>query len=364
MVEEIRRVGILTGGGDAPGLNAVIRGAVLTGINCYNYEMVGIREGFDGLMNHMPLVPLDRDRVRGLHMRGGTILGAANRGSPFAQKMELPDGTTEKRDRSQEAIERLRELEIDALIVAGGDGTMGISSRLRAIGAKIVGVPKTIDNDLGETDVTFGFDTAIATATEALDKLQTTAESHHRVMVLEVMGRDAGWIALTAGVAGGADAILIPEIPFRMERVFAKIRQINEAGRRYSLVVVAEGAHPHDGEQAYYIGEAGEAAARLGGMGNFVGAEITRVLNTEVRVTVLGHLQRGGTPTPRDRWLATRFGSAAAHMVARQEWGMMVALKGNDLVSVPVERAADVKLINPNSERVQMARDLGITLGD
>jgi 6-phosphofructokinase 1 len=333
-------------------------------MNCHGYEMVGFREGFDGLMNRLPLVELTPDSVRGLHMRGGTILGAANRGSPFARKITLPNGTIEKQDRSHEALERLKEQQIDALIVAGGDGTMGICSRLSKLGVKIIGVPKTIDNDLGETDVTFGFDTAIATATEALDKLQTTAESHHRVMVLEVMGRDSGWIALTAGVAGGADAILIPEIPFSLEKVFDKIRQINAAGRRYSLVVVAEGAHPKDGEQSYYIGAAGQNVARLGGMGNFVGAAITRVLDTEVRVTVLGHLQRGGTPTPRDRWLATRFGAAAVHMVARGEWGHMVALKGIDLVAVPIEEAAQMKFVNPNGERVQMARDLGITLGD
>lgn len=364
MDDEIRRVGILTGGGDAPGLNAVIRGAVLTGLNCYGYEMVGIREGFDGLLNRLPTVPLDRDAVRGLHMRGGTILGAANRGSPFARPVELPDGTVVEEDRSQEALGRLRELDIDALIVAGGDGTMGICAKLGEVGVRIVGVPKTIDNDLGETDVTFGFDTAIATATEALDKLQTTAESHHRVMVMEVMGRDAGWIALTAGVAGGADAILIPEIPFRLESIFEKIRQINDAGRRYSLVIVAEGATQAGGEQVFYIGQAGDDHAKLGGIGDLVGNAIAQALNTEVRVTVLGHLQRGGQPTPRDRWLATRFGSRAAHLVAQHKWGHMVALKGTEMVGVPIELAAEVKFLNPQSEMVQMARDLGITLGE
>jgi phosphofructokinase-like protein len=364
MSDTIRRVGILTGGGDAPGLNAVIRAAVLTGHNCYGYEMVGIREGFDGLLNHLPLVELTPERVRGLHMRGGTILGAANRGSPFARPVEKADGTYEKVDLSDTAVGRLRELNIDALIVAGGDGTMGICRRLTAKGVRIVGVPKTIDNDLGETDVTFGFDTAISTATEALDKLQTTAESHHRAMVLEVMGRHAGWIALTAGVAGAADVILIPEIPFKMERVFTKIRQINQAGRRYSLIVVAEGAHPHDGEPLYGGGKDPYERARLGGMGNQVGEAISRELNTEVRVTVLGHLQRGGQPTPRDRWLATRFGSMSAHFVAQAHWGQMVALKGTTMIPVPIERAAEMSLIDINGEKVQMARDLGITLGD
>jgi ATP-dependent phosphofructokinase / diphosphate-dependent phosphofructokinase len=364
MSDNIQRVGILTGGGDAPGLNAVIRAAVLTAHHRYGYEMVGIREGFDGLLNQLPLVELDPDRVRGLHMRGGTILGAANRGSPFARPVEQPDGTIEKVDVSHEAVGRLAEANIDALIVAGGDGTMGICSRLGKIGVKIVGVPKTIDNDLAETDVTFGFDTAISTATEALDKLQTTAESHHRVMVLEVMGRDAGWIALKAGVAGGADVILLPEIPFRLEHVFDKIREINRAGRRHSLVVVAEGAHAAEGDPIYYLGEAGEVNARLGGVGNYVGEAIREQMNTEVRVTVLGHLQRGGQPTPRDRWLATRFGSMAVNFVAQAKWGRMVALQGTRLVDVPIEAAAAMNFVAPDGEMVQMARDLGITLGD
>lgn len=364
MPETIKRIGILTGGGDAPGLNAVIRSAYLTAHHCYGYEVIGIREGFDGLLNGLPTVELNQERVRGLHMRGGTILGAANRGSPFARPVTQPDGSVKEIDVSHEALERLRALDIDALIVAGGDGTMGICGKLAKKGVKIVGVPKTIDNDLGSTDVTFGFDTAIATATEALDKLQTTAESHHRVMVLEVMGRDSGWIALTAGVSGGADAILIPEIPFTLEPVFDKIRTLNAAGRRYSLIVVAEGAHQKGGEQQYYIGEEGEDQARLGGVGNLVGAEITRVLDTEVRVTVLGHLQRGGQPTPRDRWLATRFGAKAAHMVAAGQWGHMVALQGTTMQAVPFADAAAMKFVNSDGELVRMARDLGITLGE
>jgi len=363
MPEHIRRIGILTGGGDAPGLNAVIRSAYLTAHNRYHYDMVGIREGFDGLLAGLPTVDLTMDRVRGLHMRGGTILGAANRGSPFARPVEQQDGTVEQVDVSHLALERLQEMEIDALIVAGGDGTMGICAKLAKLGVKIVGVPKTIDNDLGATDVTFGFDTAIATATEALDKLQTTAESHHRVMVLEVMGRNAGWIALKAGVSGGADAILIPEIPFTLEPVLSKIRSLNQAGRRYSLIVVAEGAHPEGGEAQYYIGEKGEREARLGGIGNLVSAEIAKSLDTEVRVTVLGHVQRGGQPTPRDRWLATRFGAQAVHLVADGQWGHMVALKGTAITSVPFSEATNMKFVDPEGQLVQMARDLGITFG-
>ena len=218
-----KRIGILTGGGDAPGLNAVIRSVVMTAANCYGWEVVGILEGFDGLYHGLPVMPLDERSVRDLLARGGTILGTANRGSPFAHPVHRPDGTIEYEDVSHEALERMADLGLDGLIVAGGDGTMSIARKLVSMGAHIVGVPKTIDNDLGQTDTTFGFDTAINTATEALDKLQTTAESHHRVMVLEVMGRDAGWIALHTGVAGGADAILIPEIPFDIDVICQKI---------------------------------------------------------------------------------------------------------------------------------------------
>jgi 6-phosphofructokinase 1 len=236
--------------------------------------------------------------VRDLLARGGTILGAANRGNPFALRVTHPDGTEEIADVSQEALKRIADYELDALIVAGGDGTMAIAHRLVGLGAQIVGVPKTIDNDLSETDVTFGFDTAINTATEALDKLQTTAESHHRVMVLEVMGRHAGWIALMAGVSGSADAILIPEIPFDIEIVCQKIRELQASGRQYSLVVVAEGAAPQGGEQSYYIKAEGGREGRLGGMGHMVGHMLADCVGAEVRVTVLGHLQRGGQPTP------------------------------------------------------------------
>lgn len=364
MAEAIRRIGILTGGGDAPGLNAVIRAVVLTAHHRYDYEVLGVREGFDGLVGGSEPMQLTPERVKRLHMRGGTILGAANRGSPFARPVQRADGTVETIDVSHEAVERLHELGIDALIVAGGDGTLRISQKLSAKGAKIIGVPKTIDNDLARTDVTFGFDTAIQTATEALDKLQTTAESHHRVMVLEVMGRDAGWIALKAGVAGGADVILIPEIPFRMEPIFDKIRSINGAGRHYSLIIVAEGARRLDGEQLYYIGNKGDDHARLGGVGGFVGEAISNNLHNEVRVTVLGHLQRGGQPTPRDRWLATRFGSMAVNLVAQQKWGHLVALQGTNMVAVPMEEAAVMKFVDPNDEMAQMARDLGITFGE
>lgn len=359
----IKRVGILTGGGDAPGLNAVIRAVVLTASKCYGWEIIGIREGFDGLLSDAPPLPLTESTVRDLLARGGTILGAANRGSPFARRVEHPDGSVEYIDVSHEALQRIEDLKLDALIVAGGDGTMAIANKLMLMGARIVGVPKTIDNDLNMTDVTFGFDTAISTATEALEKLQTTAESHHRAMVLELMGRNAGWIALKAGVAGGADAILIPEIPFDIQVVCDKIKDLQASGRRYSLIVVAEGASPIGGEQQFHIQGDEMQVGRLGGIGYTVGSMLTQRISAEVRVTVLGHLQRGGQPTPHDRWLATRFGSAAVHLVAQEQWGMMVALHGENLTSVPMEQATQLKFVDPQGDLVRMARDLGIVFG-
>lgn len=357
----IKRIGILTGGGDAPGLNAVIRAVVLTASSRHGWEVVGIREGFDGLLAGLPTVELNTANVHDLLARGGTILGAANRGSPFSRPVQQPDGTTEYVDVSHEALEMLELLKIDALIVAGGDGTMAIAHRLFLMGARIVGLPKTIDNDLAGTDVTFGFDTAVNTVTEALEKLQTTAESHHRTMILEVMGRDAGWIGLYAGIAGGADAILIPEIPFDIEVVCSKIRTLQAGGRRYSLIVVAEGAAPSGGQQQYYIQTFDQS--RLGGMGFTVGNMLAERITAEVRVTILGHVQRGGQPTPRDRWLATAFGAAAVNLVAKAQWGEMVALKGSHIAQVSMEEAIKMKFVDPKGDLVQVARDLGIVFG-
>ncbi len=359
----IKRIGILTGGGDAPGLNAVIRAVVLTAQKRYGWDVIGIRQGYDGLLtDETPTIPLDETRVRDLLARGGTILGAVNRGNPFVRAVENADGSVDYVDTSDEALTRLERMGIDALIVAGGDGTMAIAQKLVARGGHVVGVPKTIDNDLSQTDVTFGFDTAILTATEALDKLQTTAESHHRVMVMEVMGRNSGWIALTAGVAGGADVILIPEIPFDINVVCERINS-SWSARNYSLVVVAEGAAPIGGAQEFYIQGGGLMQGRLGGIGYLIGNMIADCLGVDVRVTVLGHLQRGGQPTPHDRWLATRFGSAAVHLVAQEKWGEMVALRGNDLIAVPMADAAQIKYVDPDGEMVQMARGLGIVFG-
>jgi 6-phosphofructokinase 1 len=343
-------------------LNAVIRAAVLVANNRYGWEVVGIREGFDGLLSGAPVVPLTEERVRLIHGRGGTILGAVNRGNPFVKLVDRPDGGVDYIDASYEALERMKELELDAMIAAGGDGTMSIASKLVALGAHIVGVPKTIDNDLNLTDVTFGFDSAIVTATEALDKLQTTAESHHRVMVMEVMGRNAGWIALMAGVAGGADAILLPEIPFDINVVCEKIEALRLHGRRYSLIVVAEGATPVGGKQEFSHLSGG--VTRLGGISYLVGNMLTDRMDADVRVTVLGHLQRGGQPTPRDRWLATRFGAGAVRLVAEERWGYLVALRGTEVIPVSMEEAIrNLKVVDVNGEMVQTARDLGIVFG-
>ena len=358
-----KKIGILTGGGDAPGLNAVIRAAVVSARRQYGWDVFGIREGFDGLLGRLPTIELHETDVHDLLARGGTILGTANRGNPFARPIEQPDGTIEHIDVSQKAIERIDELELDGLIVAGGDGTLSIAQKLVDLGAPIVGVPKTIDNDVAETDFSFGFNTAITTATEALEKLQTTAESHHRVMVLEVMGRDAGWIALFAGIAGGADAILIPEIPFDLRIICNKIAQIKSQGRRYSLVVVAEGARSVDGEQSFYNLGRQENDKRLGGIGYMVGHYLAECNDSEVRVTVLGHVQRGGHPTPRDRLLATGFGVSAVHLIDKQKWGYMVALRGTDIVTVPITEAIKMKFVHPDNYWVQIARNLGVVFG-
>ena len=360
----IRRIGVLTGGGDAPGLNAAIRAVALTAHRHYGWEVVGILEGYDGLLSGGPTIQLTEERVRDVLTRGGTILGAVNRGNPFRRSTPGPDGSLIHEDVSAEALVQIDELGLDALVVAGGDGTMAIAHHLVGLGARIVGVPKTIDNDLAYTDVTFGFDTAILTATEGLDRLATTAESHHRVMVMEVMGRNAGWIALMTGVAGGADAILIPEIPFDIDLVATAIDSQRQKGRRHSLIVVAEGAHPLGGEQEYYIRGDGLIERRLGGIGYLVGNLLADRLEAEVRVTVLGHLQRGGQPTPRDRWLASRFGNAAVHLVAEGKWGYMVALRGTQMQTVPMSEVVNgSKRVQPDSEMVRMAREMGIVFG-
>lgn len=353
----------MTGGGDCPGLNAVIRAVVKTAINEFGREVVGIEDGFDGLLDPGRIRPLSLDDVRGILSKGGTILGTANRGNPFARCI-VRDGQTMVCDMSSEALDCIKDLGLEALIVVGGEGTLGAAKELADMGAPVVGVPKTIDNDLSATDVTFGFDTALTTATEAIDKLHTTAESHHRVMVVEVMGRNAGWIALHAGIAGGADVILIPEIPFDVANACEKVHARARRGSKFSIVVAAEGATPADGQAIYQDEGDALTQARLGGIGNLVAQQIAEMCGNETRCTVLGHLQRGGSPTAFDRILGTRFGSAAVRAVASGNLGTMVALQGTKIATVPLAEAVrEVKRVRPDGELVKTARGLGIVVG-
>ena len=358
------RIAISTGGGDAPGLNAVIRAAVLTAIN-RGWEVVGIRRGYAGLLGEDAVIPLTKDSVRGIAHLGGTILLATNRGNPFCYPRKQPDGSYIPEDRSDELIANAREMGIDAVISIGGDGSLGIALQLCRKGMKIIGVPKTIDNDVSGTVTTFGFDTAVNTAIEAIDKLHTTAESHDRVFVMEVMGRDAGFIALHSGVAGTADVILIPEIPYDITKVCEKIMARDAAGRHFSIVVVAEGAFPAGGASRV-LGESlpGEAR-RVGGMADLIAKEIQALTGKETRSLVLGHLQRGGMPTGYDRLLATRFGGAAVRAVADEQWGHMVALQSPHIVMVPIEECLkEMKRVDVTHDLVQTARASGISFGD
>jgi 6-phosphofructokinase 1 len=354
----------LTAGGDCPGLNAVIRAFVKTAKSHYDWEILGILDGFEGLLSPNGVRPLDEETVRGILTQGGTILGTSNRCNPFAVRT-LVNGEQQIADRSADVLARLKELEIGALLVIGGDGSLNIGLRFQKLGVSIVGVPKTIDNDLSATDVTFGFDTAVATATDAIDRLRSTAEAHHRVMIVEVMGRDAGWIALEAGLAGGGDVILIPEIPFRLDRVAQAIEERNRHGRTFSIVVVAEGAHPVGGAPIAQRRVGPDGFARLGGVGVWLADELSERIQYEVRATVLGHTQRGGTPTAFDRVLATRLGCAAAWLVGQGNFGKMVALHGSEIAAVPIEDAVRTsKRVPPAGERVMTARYLGVSFGD
>jgi phosphofructokinase-like protein len=345
-------------------LNAVIRAVVKASSTAFEGEVIGIRQGFEGLLDTEGTAPLSLDSVRGILPRGGTILGAANRGNPFARSV-IKDGVEVIEDVSDLVVQRIVELELDTLIVVGGDGTLRISLELFQKGSPIVGVPKTIDNDIQGTHVTFGFDSAVAMATEAIDRLHTTAESHHRVMVLELMGRNTGFIALEAGLAGGADVILIPEIPFSFEPIFEKIQERARTGRYFSIIAVAEGARPLGHEQIYRLQGDQIHSPRLGGIGQYVAEEVSQTCALETRVTVLGHLQRGGPPTAFDRWLATRFGAAAVRLAARRKHGYLVGLHGMDIVDIRLEDALkQPKQVDLDGDAIQTARDLGMCLGD
>ncbi len=361
----VRRIGVLTGGGDAPGLNAVIRAVVRSCRIAHNVSVVGISEGFIGLVE-MKARELNVADVSGLLVRGGTMLGTTNRGNPFRYAFRRPDGVEELVDASATTKKNVEKLGLDCLIVIGGDGSLSIGERFwRELGIPVVGVPKTIDNDLSATEFTFGFATALEAASWALDCLHATAESHHRVMVLEVMGRDAGWIALHAGLAGGGDVVLIPEIPFKFEPLIAKFRARERRGRPFSLVVAAEGAAPEGGAQVFAGEDAVTGWKRLGGVSYQIAREIEKRGGYEVRATVLGHIQRGGSPVPWDRILATRFGVEAARLAATGQFGQMVALRGDEIVAVPLADAiGHLKRVDPSCQMVRTARSVGIVFGD
>jgi 6-phosphofructokinase 1 len=363
----LRRIAINTGGGDAPGLNAVIRSVALSALN-RGWEVLGIRRGYEGLLEDEPdaLIPLDRDRVRGIIHLGGTILGTTNRGDPFKYPV-LEAGKKVPKDLSERVVRRFDELGIDALVALGGDGSMTIARRLMERGLKrVIGVPKTIDNDLKGTNVTFGFATAVTTTTDALDRLHSTAQAHRRVMVVEVMGRHAGWIALHAGIAGGADAILIPEIPYHLERVCEKIEERYRRRSDFAIVVVSEGAKEVGSEATYKLGkDAFKEHAVLGGIADRLARQIEEATGRESRAVVLGHLQRGGSPVAFDRLLAQRMGCAAVRYLAESSESGMVAQVGGEIVLVPFDQVVGgTRGVEIHSDTVDTGRDLGICFGD
>jgi phosphofructokinase-like protein len=364
----IRRIGISTGGGDAPGLNAVIRAVVLAGHN-HGWDVVGIRDGYNGILlpEQYPdggLLPLTPDRVRGITHLGGTIIGTTNAGNPLKFPVRQPDGRVVETDRTAELAHAIGANRIDAVVAVGGDGSLTIANALAQKGVRIVGVPKTIDNDLSRTVATFGFDTAVSFATECIDRLHSTAASHRRVMVVEVMGRYAGWIALNSGISGTADAILVPEIPFDLGTVVAKIQERFAQGRGFAIVVVAEGARPRGGRYSVVEKKAG-SAERLGGIGARVAAELAQATGRDTRHVVLGHLLRGGTPTTFDRLLSLRFGAAAVRALAVGRTGVMVALDPPKVRYVPLHEATErMKVVPLDCDSVLTARELGICLGD
>lgn len=361
---DIRSIGISTGGGDCPGLNAVIRAATKCAIRKYGWRVFGITDGFDGLIWPERTRELTLADVSGILHRGGTILGTTNRGNPFKWKTTDEQGRETVTDISGKVVDNARKLGLDAVIVIGGDGTQTIGLELYRKGLKTVGVPKTIDNDLSATEVTFGFDTALHTVMDAIDRLHSTAESHHRVMVVEVMGRDAGWIALEGAMAGGADIVLIPEIPFSIDRICNYITERERDGKRFTIVVVAEGIQLPTELIAQFENER-RSSPRAGSVANLVGDAIGMRAHKEVRVTVLGHTQRGGSPSPFDRILSTRFGVAAVELIARGDFGKMVALRAGQIVSVDVSEAiGKMKQVDPNGQLVRVAKSIGMCFGD
>lgn len=365
MKNDIKRIAIMTGGGDCPGLNAVIRAVTRKAIIENHWEVIGVRNGYKGLY-YGNFVDLDLYNTSGILQEGGTILFSSNKDNLFEYQVE-ENGVMVTKDVSDVAVENLKKAGIDVLFVVGGDGTLASALEFSRKGVQIVAIPKTIDNDLASTDATFGFSTAVDVATEALDRLHTTAASHHRIMVLEVMGRYAGWIALYAGIAGGADAILIPEIPYDINYVAAKINRRKEIGKDFSVIVVAEGAKPKDGEMVIQsIVEGSPDPIRLGGIGNKVAMELQELCGNESRATILGHLQRGGSPSSTDRILSSRYGIAAVELAEQGLFGNMVTLKGTEMSYDSLEHVIGqvTKNVEPDSEMVKTAKSLGIVFGD
>jgi 6-phosphofructokinase 1 len=361
----LKRVGILTGGGDCPGLNAVIRAVTRTAVIEHGAEVIGLESGFDGLIFGRTKA-LTRDLTRDILTLGGTILGTTNKGNPFAYRDYDENGEIRVRDLSARAMNTFRELELDCLFVVGGEGTLELAYKFQLMGMPVVGIPKTIDNDLEGTDYTFGFQTAVQVACDAMDRLQTTGRSHDRVMILEVMGRYAGWIALEAGLAGGAHIILILEIPYRLEDVVGKIRNRINGGSPYSIIMVAEGAHEEGGERIVQGAADGrlQGVEQLGGVGFHLARQIRERIPLEVRTTVLGHIQRGGSPTAFDRVLGTRLGAAAVDAAARGDFGMMVALETPDIVLRPLaELAGTCRTVPVVHQLIRTAEATGVNLG-
>jgi len=359
-----RRIGVLTCGGDCPGLNAVIRAVTKTAINEYDMEVVGFEDGFQGMVENR-YVNMTKDYVSGILTQGGTILGTTNHINPFNFPV-LEGGKYEYKDRSEQAIKNYDTLGLEVLVCIGGDGTMTVAKMLEERGLTVAGIPKTIDNDLFGTDRTFGFDSALTTSTEAVDKIHTTAQSHHRVMIIEVMGRYAGWLALESAIAGGGDIVLIPEIPFTIKSICETIKERRYDGKRFSILVVGEGAKPKGGDLVVQRNIPGSPEPlRLGGIGNKVADMIEKEISVETRVTVLGHLVRGGVPTPADRLLATRFGVEAVHLIAKRNFGKMVALQGQDIVPVAIEEVGGrTRTVPIDSSVIRTARSVGMCLGD
>jgi 6-phosphofructokinase 1 len=360
---KIKRIAINTGGGDAPGLNAVIRAATLSAL-LQGWEVYGIKNGYRGLIDTNYIVPLTKDRVKGITHLGGTILGTANKGDPFNYLMEMGN-THQLVDLSDKVVENFKRLRFDALITIGGDGSHRIAHKFIQKGIPIIGVPKTIDNDMIGTEVTFGFDTAVTTATDAIDKLHSTAESHDRVMVVELMGRNSGWIALNSGLAGSAHVILIPEIPFDIEKVCEKIYSREASGRHYSIVVCAEGAFPKGGELIIQREEKGREEALLGGIAKYVSDQIAKITKKETRHLVLGHLQRGGSPSSFDRLLGLRFGTAAIKTLLDGKINVMVAVNPPNINTIPISEVINsTKKVPLDCDSIIAARHLGVCLGD